>query len=127
MSGRGSGTNHIARTTGGTAIEERFKITDGRSKGFEGTSISLYHERFDVWKQAWADSQGTFYYFKGWAEGNDRIFQTEVCPASEGREITQRMVFRDITTDPFTWDWGLSEDGGTSWKLMWRIHYTRRS
>jgi hypothetical protein len=35
------------------------------------------------------------------------------------------MVFKNIKANAFTWDWESSVDGGETWKLNWRINYSR--
>jgi len=121
----GKGTNSIKRILDNKVILENFEITEGQSKGFKGTSISVYQTAIKTWKQSWADNQSTFYYFKGKTDGDNRIFQTEILEADDGRKITQRMVFKDIKKESMTWDWESSVDGGESWKLNWRINYTK--
>ena len=37
-----------------------------------------------------------------------------------------RMVFDKITADAFEWEWQLSDDGSTTWKLLRHIDYRRR-
>lgn len=121
----GAGTNVIEKKLDGKVIHETFRVTEGRQKGFKGTSISVYQPRFDRWKQAWADNHGGYYDFLGIIEGNKRIFQTDIFELDDGRKLTQRMVFYDITEDSFTWDWEASYDGGETWNLNWRIFYKR--
>ena len=41
------------------------------------------------------------------------------------RPALQRMVFRDISAQRFTWDWEVSGDDGATWTTQWRIEYTR--
>ncbi len=122
----GKGTNRIAKTLDDKVIVENFEITEGQSKGFKGTSISVYQAAVKTWKQSWADNQSTFYYFQGKLDGEMRIFQTDVFDTQDGRKITQRMVFKDIREDSMTWDWESSVDGGETWNLNWRIDYKRR-
>lgn len=122
---KGKGTNHITRILDGKVIHEDFKILEGVNKGFKGKSMSVYHARFKTWKQSWTDNQGGFYYFKGKFEGEKRIFQTEVFDLKDGKKFTQRMVFYDIKEKSMTWDWESSNDGGETWKLNWRIFYTK--
>jgi hypothetical protein len=43
----------------------------------------------------------------------------------DGKRIRQRMVFRDVKADSFTWDWQRSDDDGASWKTTWQIAYRR--
>lgn len=122
---KGKGRNHITKILNGKVIEENFEILEGQNKGFQGMSISAYHAQFKTWKQSWADNQGTFYYFKGEFEDNKRIFRTETFDTKDGKKFTQRMVFYNITKNSMTWDWESSTDGGSTWKLNWRIFYTK--
>ena len=122
---RGSGTNEIVKILDDKVIQENFKILEGQSAGFLGTSISVYQTQTSTWKQSWADSQGGFFYFIGQVDGNKRIFQTELRERPDGAIVIQRMVFKNITKDAFTWDWEASADGGTTWTLNWRIDYKR--
>ncbi len=121
----GKGINHITKTLDDKVIQENFQILEGQSKGFRGTSISVYQARFKKWKQAWADNQGGYYDFTGKFEGDKRIFQTGVFDTKDGKKFTQRMVFYNITSDAMTWDWESSNDGGETWTLNWRIRYSR--
>ncbi len=122
---KGKGVNRIEKTLDGTVIQENFEILEGQNKGFKGTSISVYQARFKRWKQAWADNQGGYYDFTGSKDGEERTFQTAIFKTQDGRAITQRMVFKKITSNSMTWDWEASQDGGESWTLNWRIFYTK--
>lgn len=42
-----------------------------------------------------------------------------------GRKAMQRMVFRDIRRDRFTWLWQGSSDEGKTWTTQWEIDYRR--
>lgn len=123
--GTGRGTNHIEKILDETVIQENFRITEGQNKGFKGTSISVYQPRFERWKQAWADNNGGYYDFTGKVDREKRIFQTDVIRRQDGSQVTQRMVFYDITENSLSWDWESSVDGGATWTLNWRIFYER--
>nr|WP_288935161.1 hypothetical protein [uncultured Allomuricauda sp.] len=120
----GKGTNRITKTLDGKVIHENFQIIEGKSKGFKGTSISVYQPKLKRWKQAWADNNGGYYDFTGEFENNARIFKTQNIE-KDGKLTTARMVFKDIKEDSFLWDWESSDDNGNTWKLLWRIHYKR--
>ena len=122
--GEGKGTNELIWIHGGKVLQENFQIHKGQSKGFVGGSISVFQPRTNTWRQAWADVQGGYYDFVGDFEGDKRIFKTQPREIN-GNTIVQRMVFYDIQQDSFTWDWELSQDGGETWNLSWRINYTR--
>lgn len=118
------GTNVIVTTLDGKVLQENFNITAGQSKGFKGTSLTVFQPRFNRWKQAWADNQGGYFDFEGVFDGNNRIFQTQIMERGE-KKVQQRMVFYDITPDSMTWDWEMSPDGGATWNLAWRIFYQK--
>ncbi len=121
----GKGLNRIVRTLDGKVIQEHFEATDaGPITGYKGTSISVYNPRNKSWHQAWADNQGGYINFIGEVDGDKRIFKTP--PQQQGDQvIISRMVFYDIGTDKFTWDWERTTDGGETWNLQWRINYQR--
>lgn len=119
------GTNVIDKILDGTVVRENFELTSGGNAGFKGTSLSVFQPRFNRWKQAWVDNQGGYFDFEGEFTDDKRIFKTQIF-GRQGKEIQQRMVFYDITQNSFTWDWEMSEDGGKSWRLNWRIFYQRK-
>ncbi|MGB5819171.1 MAG: hypothetical protein WBG90_06765 [Saonia sp.] len=120
----GKGTNEIKKILDGKVIQENFQITEGKGKGFKGTSISIYQTKWNRWKQAWADNQGGYFDFTGDVSGDEKIFRTTPLK-KDGKKILSRMVFKDVRKDAFTWYWEKSKDGGKSWKLLWRINYKR--
>ncbi len=121
----GKGTNLIEATLDGTVIQENFKITEGQSKGFKGTSVSVYNPNTKVWKQAWADNQGGYFDFTGGEdEEGDPTFITAV-RMTDTSAVVQRMVFKDISESGFVWDWEGSRDGGKTWKTNWQITYKK--
>jgi hypothetical protein len=122
----GKGTNTILKTLNNTVIQENFKINEGSSKGYMGTSLSVYNPKQKLWHQGYADSQGAYFNFIGERIGNKRIFKTETVINGDKQTI-QRMVFYEIKQDSFMWDWESSDDAGKTWKLNWRISYKRAS
>lgn len=114
--------NLIEKTLDGTVIQENFSDS---TSGFKGISISVFSPSDSTWHQAWADNAGGYFNFIGIVEGDTRIFQTE-SRVIKGVERIQRMVFRDIKTDSFTWDWEASTDNGKTWNLAWQIFYERK-
>jgi len=121
----GKGTNHIIKILDGKVIQENFEATEGKNKGFKGTSLSVFNPRNETWHQAWADNQGGYFDFTGKVDGNKKIFMTEN-KTINGNLVVQRMVFYDISNDQLTWDWESSNDGGETWKLNWRINYRKK-
>lgn len=122
----GKGTNTVLKTLDNTVIQENFRINQGASKGYQGTSLSVYNPKKKTWHQGYADNQGAYFNFTGERQGEKRIFKTD--PVNNGdKQLIQRMVFYDISANSLTWDWEFSDDGGKTWKLNWRINYKRSS
>ncbi|MGD1893204.1 MAG: hypothetical protein ACFB15_21775 [Cyclobacteriaceae bacterium] len=121
------GYNRIVKILDDQVIQENFKTisTSVSTLVFKGMSLSVYNPRTEQWHQAWADNQGGYYNFTGEFEDDKRMFITKTTN-QQGKEIIQRMVFRDITQDAFVWDWESSEDSGQTWQLNWQIHYQRK-
>lgn len=118
----GKAINELTWITGGKVLQENFQVIEGQSKGFIGTSISVYRPQLSQWRQAWADNQGGYFDFEGSFDGDNRIFQTQPV---KGNTVVSRMIFTDITKDSFTWNWEGSQDGGKTWNLNWQIKYVR--
>lgn len=121
----GEGINIIEKELDGTVLRENFHINEGKNKGFKGTSISVFNKQTGNWKQAWADNAGTYFSFTADRdEAGNLVFITEKVK-KDALTMVSRMVFKDIKANSFTWDWEGSTDGGKTWKLNWRINYSR--
>lgn len=116
----GSGTNEIKLIAGDKVLLEDFKILEGSSKGYRGTSISVFNPLTSTWHQTWMDNQGGNIIFTGAQKGEEKIFQTQLISGKRSK-----MVFSNIEKDSFMWDWESTEDGAKTWNLNWRIYYTR--
>jgi hypothetical protein len=86
----------------GTVIVERFE-----SPQLQGRSVSV-RTQDGTWRQAWADSSGTYLQFAGGPDGDEFVLGND----------THRMRFTEIRTDALTWLWERT-DG----ELLWRIDY----
>lgn len=117
----GKGKNRIVKILDGKVIQEHFED----ESGFKGTSLSVYTPVQKKWRQAWADNQGGYFDFEGDMSDGKKIFKTKMREAN-GKQYMSRMLFYDIKTDAFTWDWEKTEDGGKTWALQWRIQYARK-
>jgi hypothetical protein len=43
-----------------------------------------------------------------------------------GEACKQRMVWYNIEADQIDWNWERSNDGGTTWRVLWQIHYQKK-
>ncbi|HNO71934.1 MAG TPA: hypothetical protein PKO16_09195 [Bacteroidia bacterium] len=118
--------NRIKRILNDKVILEEFKITSGAGIGFEGKSWSVYNGNTGQWYQTWVDNSGAYLDFIGLLDGGKRIFQREFVN-KKGDVVKQRMVFKDITANTFTWDWESSLDGGKTWQNNWQLFYNRKN
>lgn len=117
-----SASNRVEAILGGAVIRESF---DGRPGAtFQGVSLSVYSPALGVWRQTWADSDGSYWAFTGGPVDDRFIFATD--DVRDGQPIKLRMVFYNRAADSLDWDWERSHDGGATWTLQWRLHYTRR-
>ena len=119
----GKAHNHVARILDGQVIEERFEedAADPAPR-LRGHSLSVLEKSTGTWRQAWADNQGGFFALTASVDGDSRIFATDLRVV--GAQVKgQRMVFRDIRPDAFTWDWEGTTDGGKTWTLQWQLDY----
>jgi len=117
-----TGTNIITKELGGCVIEENFATGDNT---FIGRSLSMYNPVKKIWQQTWVDNSGGYLDFTGGMDGDKMILWRKAVTKS-GKEVLQRMVFSDITSDSFTWNWESSSDEGVSWNLMWQISYKKK-
>ncbi len=52
------------------------------------------------------------------------ILAREVVPTKQ--EISPAHGLEAYKPDSLDWSWERSDDGGKSWKVLWRIHYERK-
>ncbi|HEY4347803.1 MAG TPA: hypothetical protein VGM80_09450 [Gaiellaceae bacterium] len=120
----GEGSNTIVAELDGMVILERF---DGRpGTPLLGLSLSVYDDAAAVWRQAWADSSGTYLDFVGTFADGVMDLRREATSA-DGAPLTQRMRFTEIAAERLVWLWERRRAGSTEWDVLWRIDYTRRA
>jgi hypothetical protein len=115
------GTNTINLILNGCVIQENFDGNPGVD--FKGKSFSVYNHTKKIWQQTWVDTEGNYMVFTGSKEDEKMTLSRKIM--YEGNEITQRMVFYNIKEDSFDWNWEASKDNGKTWKLNWKLKYTR--
>jgi len=118
---KAEGTNVVTSILGSCVIEENFNGKPGVD--FMGKSFSVYNPAKKLWQQTWVDDQGGYMVFTGGMEDDKMILSRKI--SRNDKELIQRMVFYNISKDKFDWNWESSEDNGVSWKMNWKIHYSR--
>lgn len=115
----GQATNRVLRIMDDKVIQENFSAPD-----LLGMSLSVYDPERKVWCQTWVDNNGTYLDFTGCFEDSrmtlvrDAIVRGEACK--------QRMVWYNIEPGQFDWNWERSDDGGQTWRVLWKIKYSRK-
>ena len=120
----GEGTNTVTRVLGDCIVHEQFATENMGGGPYRGWSVSAYGPQPGVWRQTWVDSQGGYLDFTGGWQEDRMVMQRET--TRNGEPLLQRMTWYNITDDALDWDWESSSDGGETWTLNWRIHYSRR-
>jgi hypothetical protein len=116
----GKGTNHIERILDGKVIQENFTAPD-----LHGISVSAYDPERGLWCQTWVDNNGTYLDFTGKFDNGKMVLSRDVIVRAQAWK--QRMVWHDIQENKLEWNWERSDDDGQTWRVLWQIHYTRKS
>jgi hypothetical protein len=119
----GLGRNSVTLELHGRAVVERFRTVE--ADPFLGMSVSVPGNHADEWLQTWADSQGSYWNFRG-GPSDDGTFVFGTDQPVDAEAVFKRMVFFDISPDSFRWRWEFSRDA-TNWEPKWLITYTRRA
>jgi hypothetical protein len=114
------GTNCVTRILDGKIVQEDFV-----APGLHGMSFSSYDAERQLWCQTWVDDQGNYLDFTGTFEDGKMILSRDAIV--RGEACKQRMVWYDLEEQQFNWNWERSDDGGNTWRVLWQIHYTRKS
>ncbi|MDH4069388.1 MAG: hypothetical protein OEV30_03095 [Ignavibacteria bacterium] len=114
------GANSVTRVLNGCVVYESFKAP---SLGFEGWSVSVFDSASGSWKQTWVDNSGGYLDFNGSFMDGMMDFRREAF--NNGTRFLQRMLWHNIESDEFDWNWERSDDGGSTWTPLWQIHYSR--
>lgn len=117
----GKGKNQIVKILDEKVIQENFTSADNTLKGM---SLSVYNPKTQNWHQAWADNNGSYFDFVGELVDGVPIFKTQN-KGAKGENVVQRMKFKSIKQDSFTWIWEGTNDGGKTWNELWKINYRR--
>jgi hypothetical protein len=115
----GKGKNHILRIMDDKIIQENFTAPD-----LIGMSVSSYDAERKLWCQTWVDNNGSYLDFTGRFENEKMILSRDAI--IRGQACKQRMVWFNINSNQFDWNWERSDDGGESWRALWEIKYRRK-
>lgn len=116
------GSNVVNSILGSCVIEENFNGKPGVD--FAGKSFSVYNPQKKLWQQTWVDDQGGYMVFTGGMKEGKMILSRKI--SRDDKEIIQRMVYYNISENKFDWNWESSLDNGVTWKLNWKLHYSRK-
>ena len=115
----GKGSNRVLRIMDDKVIQENFSAPD-----LLGMSVSVYDPERKVWCQTWVDNNGTYLDFTGgFGDGRMVLVRDAVV---RGEACKQRMVWFNIEPGQFDWNWERSDDGGETWRVLWKIRYVRK-
>ncbi len=120
----GHGTNRVEKILGGCVIHEQFDGSGPGGNGLVGRSYSTYSPDRRSWRQTWVDNEGGYLDFDGGMQGDQMVMSRTA--RRDGETFLQRMVWHNIGADTFDWNCERSDDGGKTWKPVWKVHYTRR-
>jgi len=115
----GKAMNHVLRIMNDKVIQENFN-----GAGLIGMSVSVYDPERKVWCQTWVDNNGSYLDFTGGFENDKMILSRDAIV--KGETCKQRMVWYNIQPDEFDWNWERSDDGGSTWRVLWQIKYKRK-
>ena len=114
-------SNTVTKNLDGCVTYEHF--SDPSTK-FNGNSWSVYNVKTKKWQQTWVDNQGGYIVLSGSFENGKMELYTEPFTLN-GTKVQQRMVYYNITSKNFDWNWEQTRDEGKTWKTNWKIHYER--
>ena len=115
----GRGTNQVLRIMNNKIIQENFSAPD-----LQGMSVSSYDRERGLWCQTWVDNNGGYLDFTGkFDDGRMTLTRDAIV---RGEACKQRMIWYNIEEDQFDWNWERSDDGGTTWRVVWQIKYKRK-
>lgn len=116
-------SNTITKDQDGCVVHEHFSDP---SKKYTGESWSVYNSRTKQWQQTWVDNAGAYIPLTGTFENGRMVLTAPAKPFKDGKMITSRMVYQNITPQSFDWVWEATTDEGKTWVPNWVIHYKRK-
>jgi hypothetical protein len=95
------------------------------SQGWGGVTMRLYDAERDEWSLYWASSRTGLSIppVVGRFDGGVGVFTAE--EDYDGRPITVRYTWSDITPESCRWEQAFSPDKGETWETNWVMEFTR--
>ncbi|HEX2623072.1 MAG TPA: DUF1579 family protein [Phototrophicaceae bacterium] len=100
---------------------------------FEAWSLRKYNDQTGKWEQRWVDtSPGGFANWIGmWSASDQRFIGYAARFVDDQLQLTgtdgMREIFDQIAEDRFAWRLEQTRDGGSTWKIIWTLVYTRQT
>ena len=121
--GKPAGDNLVESILGGCALRETWS---GRG-GFAGTSLNAYDPINRRWHQTWLDNHGGRLDLAGAWQGLAMVLESDdPHPDEPGLRLAQRITWTAQPDGTLRQIWSSSEDGGTSWSVVFDGRYVRR-
>jgi hypothetical protein len=118
------GTSVVRKVWDGRANLGELNV-DGPSGNIQGLTLRLYNPQSRQWNISWANAadptlgQPMTGEFK---DGRGEFYGQE---PFNGRIVTVRFVFSDITPTSFRFEQAFSKDWGKTWEVNWKAVFTR--
>ncbi len=110
--GRQVGTSEVTRVSGGCAIREEWRS----SNGVHGMSINYYDAADRKWHQDWVGSDGTILHLRGDFTGKAMILSSESNTAQNHTPLN-RISWTLLDAGKVKQEWASSSDNGATWKV----------
>lgn len=118
------GTSNVSKVWNGRASMFELEV-DGPAGHIEGVGLRLYNPQSHQWSLNWASSRdGTLQppMVGEFKDGRGEFYDRETL---NGRVISDRNGFSDITPDSSRFVQEFSNDGGKTWEANWIMTFTR--
>lgn len=93
--------------------------------GFIGVAMGLFNPATQQWNIYWVDNQTGILYPPVVGAFSNGVGIFEGPDAFEGKPITVRFIWKDITPTSARWEQEFSPDNGLTWEKNWVMNFTR--
>lgn len=121
--GKQAGTNRIDAVLGGCAIQEHWAGV----RGMTGTSLNMFIPSKGQWHQTWIDDRGSLLLLDGQFQDGAMVLTGEGKPkAGSTTPSRERITWSRLDGDDVRQLWEQSQDGGTTWTVVFDGHYHKK-